>query len=201
MKTLNAVSLLALVSTFTVLPFAGAAQGGGGGGNSGGGGGPSRGGGAGAGGIGGGNGASNRPAVPDRPADRIAPAERPDKADRSASQPAQQLAHSMQEINQTAFAQRRQLLDSVDMKLESSRDALKKIQTDAKVSRADARAEFKTALDAVKARETELGSAAKAARNANEAGWETNRSALAKAHQAHLDALARLDSVVRPPKI
>ena len=153
--------------------------------------------------MGGGNGPSvNRPAVPDTP--RTAPAERPDKAavDRPAAPaaaPGQQLANSMKDINQTAFAQRRELLNSVDMRLESSRDALKKIQTDAKASRADARADFKAALDEVKTRETELTAAAKAARDANEAGWEANRSALARAHQAHADALARLNALATPP--
>ena len=65
----------------------------------------------------------------------------------------------MHEINQTAFAQRRDLLDSVDMRLKSSRDALKQIQSDARASRADARAEFKTSLDAVKAREKDMDEA------------------------------------------
>jgi ribosome recycling factor len=105
----------------------------------------------------------------------------------------------MHDINQTAFAQRRELMNSVDMRLQSSRDSLRQIQANAKELRADARAEFKTSLDAVKAREKELEAAAKAARNSDEPGWSARRADLARAHQAHLDAIARLEATVRPP--
>src|SRR4051812_44270497 len=177
MKTQNAVSLLALVSSLALLPTrVGAAQGGGNGG------GAPRGGGANAGGVGNGAGPGSGPAmprptpdfptVPDRPdrgpATPTVPSEKSNHAsDRAA--PAQQLADSMHDINQAAFADRRQLLDSVDMRVSSSRDALKKIQSDAKDLRADARADFKSALDTVKAREDDLAAATKAARGANEA--------------------------------
>jgi hypothetical protein len=123
------------------------------------------------------------------------------KGERSASGAAQGLASSMHEINQTAFAQRRELHDSLDMRLKSSRDALKQIQTSAKNARVDARADFKTALDDVKSREGELAGALKASRKATEANWEPNRQALARAYQNHADALARLEAIpnaVRP---
>jgi len=104
----------------------------------------------------------------------------------------------MQSINQTAFAQRRELLDSVDMRLQSSRDALKQIQADAKASRADARADFKAALSDVKAKEKELDAAVKATRKADEAGWDARRTELAKANQNFSDAMARLEAARLP---
>jgi hypothetical protein len=185
-STLICLAVISLVSAGFVF-----AKGPGGGGPAGGpGNGPGNSGGGGARGI-------------DRPVD-IAPRE-PDKAEkpvshpaRSASPSAHRLADSMHDINRTSFAQRREVLDSVDMRLESSRDSLRQIQANAKNLREDARAEFKASLDAVKAREKEFADAAKAARKAEESGWENARVALAKAHRAHADALGRLESLAPP---
>ena len=121
------------------------------------------------------------------------------KGERSASGAAHGLANSMHEINRTAFAQRRELHDSLDMRLKSSRDALKQIQTNARNARVEARADFKSALDNVKARENELTNALKASRKATEANWEPNRQVLARAYQNHADALAKLEAIPRPP--
>jgi hypothetical protein len=132
---------------------------------------------------------------PDKPGDLP----RADHAPRSASAAAQELSASMHEINQTAFAQRRQLLDSVDMRLKSSRDAMKQIQTDARASRADARAEFKSSLAAVKTSEKDVDEAVKAAKKAKPEEWEAKRAALAHAHQNYADALTKLDSVSHAP--
>jgi hypothetical protein len=119
---------------------------------------------------------------------------------RSAAPAARELSSSMHDINQAAFTQRRQLMDSVDMRLKSSRDSLKQIQANAKNLREDARAEFKAALEAVKTREKDLNNALKATRNAKETEWETRRSALAHAYQAHADAMARLEAIPRLPR-
>jgi hypothetical protein len=123
------------------------------------------------------------------------------KGERSASGAAHGLANSMHEINQTAFAQRRELHDTLDMRLKSSREALKQIQTNAKAARVDARADFKAALGEVKTREGELTNALKASRKATEANWDPNRQALARAYQNHADALAKLEAIPRPPAI
>lgn len=121
------------------------------------------------------------------------------KGSRSASPAAHGLASSMHSINQTAFAQRRELHESLDMSLKSSRDALKQIQADAKSRRIDARADFKSALNDVKARERDLNDRMKASRKANEANWTPARDGLAKAYQAHADAMGRLEKIARPP--
>jgi hypothetical protein len=167
--------------------------------------------------AGGGNNPSPAPQPPPHAAgpqrgvdDNARPAPKPDRgndrsdvrseASRSAAPAARDLSSSMHEINQAAFAQRRQLMDSVDMRLKSSRESLKQIQADAKNLREDARGDFKTALDVVKSREKELNDALKASRNAKETDWDTRRSALATAYQAHADAMARLEALPRLPK-
>lgn len=124
----------------------------------------------------------------------------PAKGQRSASTAAHGLAGSMHEINQTSFAQRRELHDSLDMRLKSSRDALKQVQADAKHLRADARNDFKAALDGVKSRDKELENALKSSRKATEANWDTQRESLARAHRNHADAVARLEAIPRPPR-
>lgn len=123
------------------------------------------------------------------------------KGDRSASSAAAGLAAAMHDINQTSFAQRRELHESLDLRLKSSRDALKKIQSDAKDLRADARANFKSALDEVKKREGELDNALKASKKSDEARWNGNRDLLSRAYRNHADALARLEAIPRPPRL
>jgi hypothetical protein len=117
----------------------------------------------------------------------------------SAKPAAQQLSGSMHDINRTAFAQRRELLDNVDLRLQSSRDALKQIQAEAKQSRIDARADFKAALADVKAREKALNAAVKASRKANEASWEARRMELARKSQDFTDAMDRLEAARLTP--
>jgi hypothetical protein len=119
------------------------------------------------------------------------------KSEHSASGAAHGLANAMHDINQTAFAQRRELHESLDMRLKSSHDALKQIQTNAKNARVDARADFKAALDQVKSREKELTDALKVSRKATEANWEPSRQTLARAYQNHADAMARLEAIPR----
>ena len=122
------------------------------------------------------------------------------KADRSARPAAQELAGSMHDINQTAFAQRQQLHDTLDMRLKSSRDALKQIQSNAKDLRGDARDQFKASLEVAKAHEKDLNEALKRVHKSNEASWEKDRSALNQAYQNFADSMARLESKVpRPP--
>jgi hypothetical protein len=133
-----------------------------------------------------------------KPATPATSADRADRAERSAAPAAQDYTARLHEINQTAFSDRRQLLDNADMSLKSNRDALKQIQTTAKESRADARGDFKAALNDVKARENELEAALKESRKADEAGWNARRDALAKAYQNHADAMARLQTAARP---
>lgn len=205
MKTHASVLCVALIALSLASPISAKPGGGNGGGP------PSPGGSA------PGNSAVGRGAIPDRPAHigdierRAEPPsiDRPDKPgkvdplnhpSRSAAAPARELSNSMHAINQTAFAERRQLLDSVDMRLESSRDAMKQVQANAKNLRAEARDDFKIALEAVKTRETELASALKAARKADEANWEVTRGALARAHDAHATAVAHLERLA-PPKL
>ncbi len=157
--------------------------------------------------------AASRPDAPDssnrradRPADHAAGVPHDTgkghgKGDPSASSAAHGLAGSMHDINQASFSQRRELHESLDMRLKSSRDALKKIQSDAKDLRADARANFKTALDEVKKRESELDKALKASKKADEARWHGNRDFLSRAYRNHADALARLEAIPRPPRL
>ena len=132
--------------------------------------------------------------------------DRPDNSNRavehanpdSAAPAAQQLASSMHDINQTAFNERHQLLDSVDMRLKSSRDAMRQIQSNARDARADARADFKASLDEVKLRDNELEAAVKASRDANETNWEARRTALAQANERFSKAMTRLEAVSPP---
>lgn len=201
MKIQKTIVLCAVLSVLPVLPALAQGKGGGGGG----------------GGRGGGNsGGFDRPSTgrseargrpdaagegrrdhPDRPS--ATESEGKGKGARSAAPAAQGLASSMHSINQTAFAQRRELHQSLDMSLKSSRDALKQIQADAKKQRIDARADFKAALADVKAREKDLNDQMKVSRKASEANWEPARDGVAKAWQAHADALGRLDKIAHAP--
>lgn len=120
----------------------------------------------------------------------------------SAAPAAQDLATTMRRINQTSFESRRELLKNMDMSEEASRDALKKIQSDARELRGDARLEFNTALEEVKQRRGELNKAKKAASHADAQAWEKARGALTAASQNYLDAMARLEAKKAgiPPK-
>lgn len=181
-----------------LLAPAGFAQGKGGGGGA-------RGGGGGAPGHAQGNGAGVGRGAEAFPAER---SEKPGRAEdaakpnaRSAKPAAQELSGSMHEINQTAFAQRKELLQSVDMRLKSSRDALKQIQANAKDLRGAARDEFKASLDAVKARERDLEGALKTTRKSTEASWEKDRGVLDRTYRDFNDAVGRLEALPRPPKL
>ena len=126
-------------------------------------------------------------------------------ADHGAASPAAlQLAASMKDINQTSFAARAQLLESADMSLKVNRDALKKIQDDARDLRGEAREKFQAALDDVKAKNAELESSVKAARNTDAVGWQESREKVAVSYQHYLDAQARLEVARKnggnPPK-
>lgn len=175
-------------------------KGGGGGGGRGGGGGGSPGNGFGHGASGGSRAAdalpSDRPGKPERGRD----AEAPKPGARAAKPAAQELAGAMHEINQTAFAQRKQLHETLDMRLKSSREALKQVQADAKDLRGAARDEFKASLDAVKTRERELDRALKATRKSTEASWERDRGALDRAYRNFHDAVTKLEALPRPPR-
>ena len=147
------------------------------------------------------NPSSARPVAPNLPRDPAPskPSAIEEHATRSAAPAARDLSDSMKSVNQTAYAQRKDLIESVDLRLQSSRDSLKQIQAEAKASRADEREDFKQALAAVKERESELNSAVKATRNADEAAWEARRGELAKANQNFAEAMARLDAARRAP--
>lgn len=108
----------------------------------------------------------------------------------------------MKQINQTSFEARRDLLSNMDMSEEANREALRKIQSDARNLRGEARAEFKTALDDVKQRQQELDEAKKGAEHADAQAWEKARGALTAASQNYLDAMARLEArkAGTPPK-
>ena len=108
----------------------------------------------------------------------------------------------MKQINRTSFEARRELLKNMDMSEEASRDALKKIQSEARDLRGDARIEFKTALEEVKQRKHELDQARKAASHADAQAWEKAREALTGASQNYLDAMTRLEArkAGTPPK-
>ena len=101
-----------------------------------------------------------------------------------------------------SFEARKDLLKNLDMSDEASRDALKKIQSDARDLRGDARTEFKTALDEVKQRKGEVDTARKAANRADAQAWEKAREALGAAYQNYADAMARLEAkkTATPPK-
>lgn len=179
----------------------------------GGGGGGHAGGGAGGGGFGAGGPPASMPAA--RPS--TPPASRPattppsqaqhgsdTAAQHGAAPAARQLADTMKSINQSSFDARMQLLKTADMSLKENRDALKKIQSDARKLRADARETFKAALDEVKTKDAELADSIKEARHTDAAGWEKSREKLAAAHQHYQDAMARLETARKngetPPK-
>lgn len=187
MKTNNAVTLL--VAGFALGLAPAHAKGGGGAGAS-----------AGAHGMGNGPAPSSSSLRPtpsmDRPDNANAASEHANP--NSAAPDAQQLVSSIHDINQTAFKERRQLLDSVDMRLKSSRDALRRIQSNAREARADAHGDFKASLDEAKLRDRELDAAVKASRDANEANWEARRTALAQANERFNVAMTRLEAVSPP---
>jgi chemotaxis protein histidine kinase CheA len=120
----------------------------------------------------------------------------------SAAPAAQDLATTMRQINQTSFEARRELLKNMDMSEEASRDALKKMQSDARNLRGEAQLEFKAAMEEVKQRKDELAQAKKAARHADAQAWEKARGALTAASQNYLEAMARLEAKKKgvPPK-
>ncbi len=141
----------------------------------------------------------SNPTMPTHPGNPTTPAN--PALSPSAAPAAGQLLSSMHDINQTAFNQRRQLIDTMDMRLKTSQDSLRRIQTNAGDMRGDARAEFMTSLETAKARERELNAAMQASRDADERTWETRRSALARAERDYYDAMARLESLSpRVPK-
>lgn len=121
---------------------------------------------------------------------------------RSAAPAAQSLSDTMQNINQTAFDQRKALLDSVDRGMKSSHEQLQRIQDDARASRTDAHVDFKAALVDVKAREKDLEAAVKASRAAaDEMQWNARRDELAKATQNLNAAMTKLDAARLAPKL
>jgi hypothetical protein len=202
MKFKRFVSVAVVLSVLTVFSYG---QGKGGGGGRGGGGGNAQGF-----GHGGGGPPESREAEKPR-ADHPRSVEAPDESKprrdetpkpnaRSAKPAAQELSASMHEINQASFAQRQQLHDTLDMRLKSSREALKRIQSEAKDLRGAARDDFKEALEAVKMREKNLNQALGVARKSREANWEADRGALGRAYRDFDDALHRLESLPRPPR-
>jgi len=104
----------------------------------------------------------------------------------------------MHDINQTAFNERRELVGSVDMRLKSSHEALRQIQTNAKDLRGSAHAEFMASLDTVKAREVDLHAAVKASQEADAGNWEIRRAAVARADRDYADAVAHLQALAPP---
>lgn len=204
MKNKTRIVSIAVVSLFVSVLHG--AQGGGGGGN-----GNSGGGGGGAGNRGGGMGNADRgaPATSMRPENNPSTVrERPPtaapglSAGKGAAAPGRDLAASMREINGASFDARKQLFNDVDMKLSSSRESLKQIQANAKDLRADARADFKVALDDFKAKDKALSARIGAAKKADAASWDNTRSALATAYQEHSDALGRLEAKLpKPPAL
>ena len=121
---------------------------------------------------------------------------------RSAAPAAQSFADTIHSINQSAFDQRKDLLDSVDRGMKSSHEQLQQIQDDARASRSDAHVDFKLALADVKAREKDLDAALKASRNASdETQWNARRGELAKAAENFNAAIARLDAARLAPKL
>ena len=164
---------------------------------------PPPGGPGGGGGRGAGSGNGDRSTAPARPQHPSTPTEHASANEKGNSglAPGRSLADAMHEINGTAFDARKQLMSDVDMRLGSSRAALKQIQATAKDQRADARADFKAALENTKAKETELSDSIKAAKKAKAANWEESRSVLAKAFQDHSEALGKLESMLpKPPR-
>lgn len=114
-------------------------------------------------------------------------------ANGSARPDALQLASTMHSINQTAFDERRQLLKSVNMRLKSSRQELRAIQTNARDLRADARAKFQADLQQVKTSSANLKAALKGTKDADDATWTARRESLADAYQHYADAMAKLE--------
>lgn len=137
----------------------------------------------------------DRPESPDRPL-RPADAPRPG-AGKSAA--AQDFAGTMKSINESSFEQRRDIVRNLDMSLETSRAQLRKVQSDAKALRGEARDQFKAALAETKAREKELRTSMKAAQNASPTAWDKAHDDLAAAYQRYNDALRRAADRAKVP--
>jgi len=116
----------------------------------------------------------------------------------AAAPAALKLADTMHSINQTSFEARKQLLSDVDMSLSSSRDELRKIQSDARALRGTARDEFRAALDEVKAGRTEVDESVAAAKKSDAASWAEKRGRLNDALQHYSDAMNRLRARTKP---
>ena len=116
----------------------------------------------------------------------------------AAAPAARNLADTMHSINQTSFEARKRVLSDFDMSLSSSRDELRKIQSDARTLRGTARDEFQAALDELKASRADLDKSLKAAKRSDSASWAQKRGELGEAFQHYNDAMSRLRARAKP---
>jgi hypothetical protein len=109
------------------------------------------------------------------------------------------LAMTQQQINQTAFEARRELLQSADMSLAENREALRAIQSEARTLRGEARTEFRQALGEFRASDRDLQRSIRAANRADAEGWATAQERMAAARQRYAEAMARLEAARGSP--
>lgn len=96
---------------------------------------------------------------------------------------------------QTAdYSQRNDLVNEVQQHLDAQKSEMKSVKHEGRHLDDQSRASFKTAWSDVEAREKELKSSLRDARNSSAADWETNRTKLAADYQAFENAEARAQS-------
>jgi hypothetical protein len=109
------------------------------------------------------------------------------------------MAVTQQQINQTAFEARRELLQTADMSLLENREALRAIQTEARSLRGEARTEFRQALSELRASDRDMQRSITAANRADADGWSKAQERMEAARQRYAEAMARLESARRGP--
>lgn len=109
------------------------------------------------------------------------------------------MAATMRAINTASFESRREVLETMDMSVEASRDELRQIQRDAKNLRGDARDTFNAAVEDADVQRKALDESRKALRKAKAAGWEEHKKDVSEHLEKYAAALERAKSLSRSP--
>ena len=99
-------------------------------------------------------------------------------------------------LQSTDYANRSQLAQQVDQRIDSQKDTLKSLKKQGKHLEGQAKSDFKAAWDDVEAREKDLKHSVREVRNASSDRWDAARSQLASNYQAFEAAVSRLQTQI-----
>jgi hypothetical protein len=102
-------------------------------------------------------------------------------------------------IRSANVEERQQLTTNIDKRVETSAEALATLKHEGKPLEGQAKADFKTAMKDVDAREKELKASMKTARKASAEAWADNRAEVAARYEAYTEAVARAENAAKAP--